>query len=1263
MLSRWQNRLRVSCALLAASAAVGCAQEDYPQWVWDARHPQPATSVPTSSQPDLPQPTAPAETCVAARSSQPLPARLSVMSRTATSSRQSVFVDDVFHRFDAICGGCHVQGGLGGFHTGPLDFADKVGQKAVDRILSTDPSKSMPPVSAGGKLASARGPDDPVLALATLLQAWLAAGSPRDVFYIEAASTDAEPSSYLLSKSVGEAMTNLGNCIPARSAVATDSQQMSDLDTRFAALQKSPPGQGTPAERVGLPEKLSDTDLWTLDSDQLAKSGVFAFAPGYPLWSDDAGKLRHVRVPHGKSVRFDKRFQTFDIPENTRFYKTFLRQVIDVDGKPRYRKVETRLIVARPDATEADGSARITSLYGTYAWNDDETEAELVTDPLRNGEPFGDRLLTLVVDEPTARKVRAKKPKNLSYALRNAGAVRHYAIPGSERCVQCHMGSPTKSFSLGFLPLQLKRRAAGEGGAIEPTGPDEAAQLERLVEFGVVSGVDSLDDVVALEDAEALPPRNDYELKAQGYMFGNCAHCHNPRGFPTVRNPVLASVLNFLPSKQGGIFGFPLNGPGSSSPRITRGISGTTPVPYITPSLYDLPVLPDAAGSYRFYQPKADLSSEGTTPAYIILAPWRSLLYRNVDSPFTYADDLALFPHMPMNSPGFDCRAAQILGDWMVSIPAVRKSPEIPEDGQRIGDTLTSSAVDDNPQPYFELKPGDDGYEAAQHAAETRLQLYHDGKAYADGQPYSRYGFCPDTSDIVDPEVLSDPEHQPVPQDHIQGVVRGSPPSKVMPRDGVPDHAHWVVTDLTEVQGDWNPRRPDWQRVLADGFFPAIHESGSALTLKLARQAKEQEVVSMLTGAAPQVDPGDGGVALPRLGDGVVLTSELRSFLTTSLPFGLWQKKPACNFGSVTTAGSLAEPLPQWITQAKVRPSADAAIYSVLPGEAVFGMICINCHGAQADSHGRQADILVTMTGGDARVANLRDGLFGGSAGPGSNRQRVFGEQSAAEGLSVDDWGARYMAWMALGGTQQTIPSSILAIVSNTQVLGVARTGARPPPDANMLATAQNLCKQALPIDTSADPTNVAASDFVFDPKLGYAKTSLIHDNGDAELWTKLCAIDNPRPLRVLTAYWGSSPGTFHVRPNWDFYSPANYPANAPVGDARGHVVAGIADDNPVPWCLRVPRNPQAAAVANAWVDDPAHYSSDGAPLPFCPKEVVPPSPDYPGADGHLSINELQRWGTRGAINAGFAVFVYLDQLMRGNVKPKPAYDHCELLQ
>ena len=110
--------------------------------------------------------------------------------------------------------------------------------------------------------------------------------------------------------------------------------------------------------------------------------------------------------------------------------------------------------------------------------------------------------------------------------------------PGAQRCIQCHMGSESSSFVLGFMPLQINRRPVGVGGVIDPAGPDELTQLQRLIDYGVVTGIDSADDILPLEQSEGTrTPRNNYELVAQGYMLGNCAHCHNPRGYPIRAEP------------------------------------------------------------------------------------------------------------------------------------------------------------------------------------------------------------------------------------------------------------------------------------------------------------------------------------------------------------------------------------------------------------------------------------------------------------------------------------------------------------------------------------------------------------------------------------------------------------------------------------------------------------------------------------------------------------------------------------------------------
>jgi hypothetical protein len=210
-----------------------------------------------------------------------------------------------------------------------------------------------------------------------------------------------------------------------------------------------------------------------------------------------------------------------------------------------------------------------------------------------------------------------------------------------------------------------------------------------------------------------------------------------------------------------GIFKFPLD---RVSPSRRRGVSQDVEIPYITPSLRDYPVgTPgDAAGALRgLWTIKwvdcmlgligagyCDLFSENSLR--FIAAPWRSLIYRNVDAPYIYTDDFTVFPHMPRHSMGFDCRAPRILGDWMVSVPALHK-PE----GASYEDQVRAPPFDTNAQPYEEITgdPSDPKYSspkyfAALAAAADRLYEYHHG---------SRYEYCPDRSDIVVPEALTNP--------------------------------------------------------------------------------------------------------------------------------------------------------------------------------------------------------------------------------------------------------------------------------------------------------------------------------------------------------------------------------------------------------------------------------------------------------------------------------------------------------------------------
>jgi len=1300
--------------LVALVAIASCAEENAPPWFGLA----PTTSAVTTAI-DASVPAPGARVCNQAQA-QAYPQRLVATSTTASSGLNTILVSDLYNQFQSVCGGCHgvaAADPMGGFGIYQESTFDELMTPAVIAHVThavcpqaenpNNPYDPMPPCDSptGQTYASRSTTNDPVYLLAQAVTEWLADGKPSSFVPGGASAAEAgtTPSSYALTPQNGDAMTNIGNCIPSPSLTWLQGEKISAMDAMFAALRPEP--NGTTAQQIGLPEHLSETDLFTLDSATLAQYGVLAYAPGYPLWTDNAGKLRYVRVPMGQSIHFDKATQRFQIPPNTRFYKTFMKEIIDTDGSYRYRKIETRMIVSRPDVNNPDGTAAAqTALFGTYKWRDDESEADLIETPLISGQPFADTLLIYNTNEPLAADVLQGQPAEPDLALVQAGAARHYAIPSSARCVQCHMGSESQSFILGFMPLQIARYATGTHGVIEPAGPDELTQLQRLIDAGVISGIESPDDVLPLEQSQGTrTPRNYLELTAQGYMLGNCSHCHNPRGLPTVQNPVLAGVLDFLPSAEGGVFQFPLE---RYSPRIGRGPSGTTPIPYVTPSLVDLPRVSAYTG-----QPAGDIfvtGSGATGGAHsVIYAPWRSIIYRNVDAAFAYVDDLAIYPHMPMNSPGYDPRAKDILGDWMVSIPAVRKQPNLVEyayqTNNQLEDNIPPNAMTDtSPQPYVEVTPGSPGYEAAQLAAEDRLAILHTGTDVLGNTPvqmasgsinYIRYTDPGQTEDILDPAVLENPICTPVPQ--------GDPAVYTYP---FPEHPHWVNTDLSNPPGPWTPRQTNWSNVLVHDDVPPL---GVTCAVPAALASAYNDQLSAVS-------------TLPN-----VRLEDVDDFTTTPRPFGLWQQQAGCDFSSQQTVQDFSGALqPHWMTVGDPPPAPTAPVYMETPGEAVFKMICINCHGPTGSANGRLALNLATMTGGTALVADFHDGLFGpaGSAEPASNRHAQFGVSnlpsdtasnpdwaadwigSASDPITDDDRASRYMAWMGLGGTNVNIPLELLQIVAVTKVLDQQRVLPSSSLSANMLSETKALCLSLLgpgiqEVSKGTPHLNPGLGHGYLDAKVSDMNLTLIPSNGDAELWLGLCSRGNPSPVHILTMLPGQTgltaqdiddtSGNLAIDSNAfsAMVTKDVYPAGAPVGNERGGVDSSLCVD--AQTCC--PDSPASCAlcslpgqgslpgqapcvVPNEWpwcvdptsIVTPAQIAwAQSNNLPQCPQSVITfanacnPITGTP-ANGCVTTAYGNAWAVHGAINAGFSVFRYLESIEIPG--PPPDYDQCTLL-
>jgi hypothetical protein len=116
---------------------------------------------------------------------------------------------------------------------------------------------------------------------------------------------------------------------------------------------------------------------------------------------------------------------------------------------------------------------------------------------------------------------------------------------------------------------------------------------------------------------------------------------------------------------------------------------------------------------------------------------------------------------------------------------------------------------------------------------------------------------------------------------------------------------------------------------------------------------------------------------------------------------------------------------------------------------------------------------------------------------------------------------------------------------------------------------------------------------------------------------------------------------------------PERWPANAPVGNHLGKIetnaAPGISPTNLLPWCWDTG---EPLADAEKYAQD---HAIGGQPLPRCP----PGFRIIDSEENQLTDEEQEAWATRGAINAGMSVFVYIDRLVRGEAKPIANYNEC----
>ena len=332
------------------------------------------------------------------------------------------------------------------------------------------------------------------------------------------------------------------------------------------------------------------------------------------------------------------------------------------------------------------------------------------------------------------------------------------------------------------------------------------------------------------------------------------------------------------------------------------------------------------------------------------------------------------------------------------------------------------------------------------------------------------------------------------------------------------------------------------------------------------------------------------------------------------------------------------------------------------PGASVYRHICINCHGPNADGKGLQVDLLAAASEGEARPANFRDGLFGPSGQPLANVLATFDVTHAGDMATAAQWGSRYMAWMALGGTTKRIPQDIIQLVAATRIMGVARANLSSIPGAtdatgNMLNLAKGLCADVLPSPTEetflADLRQRRTSFPPTDeyPPLQHLGTRISSPRITTKRCGCTCAVTSVHRSSASTAR--PTVGPRHLNAGGDVLREATIRQTSPSGITAGNSRWAFSRANLYPACL-----------------DTTFAAASRAPdMPACDADFLKNGKllwreAWDRTESARYADNVEIWKLRGAIATGMAVFSYMRQRVTDPSRSRlpPYFDQCELL-
>lgn len=228
---------------------------------------------------------------------------------------------------------------------------------------------------------------------------------------------------------------------------------------------------------------LSEYNIFKGDPSKLIPTNDFAlYELATQLFSDYAEKQRLIKIPTGHTITPISDGLP-DFPLGTIIVKTFFYYNDKRDTTKGRKIIETRLLVK----TNSSWSV------GTYLWNDEQTDAVLITTGLDKTMNWIDK---------------AGRPKVISYH-----------VPGNPECITCHQSNGA------VIPIGPKIRNLNINVTRNGTITN---QLQYLNELNLMSNVTP-------SSFNVLPnwenPSYTLAERTRAYLDVNCAHCHSAGGF------------------------------------------------------------------------------------------------------------------------------------------------------------------------------------------------------------------------------------------------------------------------------------------------------------------------------------------------------------------------------------------------------------------------------------------------------------------------------------------------------------------------------------------------------------------------------------------------------------------------------------------------------------------------------------------------------------------------------------------------------------